>query len=230
VEIDATSPLEAWRLACAHLVKNGGDAFCLRVTFPGADTEEGALLTHDPRMLLGDGHDRARDVANTIFPAKSWSKAADRSDLYKRYLRAHRRRSKGSWGTYFERMIRFGQKEINQLERVTAALSTWKNTPKAALVIHLSSAETDVLKPLGSPCLQYVQFCCPSASQLDVIAVYRNHDYCNKVLGNYVGLRRLLRFVADESGRTPNTVSVLSIHAYYQASGKSMKILADIKE
>jgi thymidylate synthase len=104
----------------------------------------------------------ARNVANTIFPKKTFLNSKSRDDFYARYLRAHSRASQKRWGTYFERLISFGDSEVNQLENVIVALSTWKLTYRAAMNVHLSSADIDPLKPLGSPCLQYIQFNCPT--------------------------------------------------------------------
>jgi thymidylate synthase len=151
-----------------------------------------------------------------------------RSDFYIRYLKAHRRGKKKGWGTYFQRMIVFGAQRVNQLERVIIALTTWPNNYKAAFIMHTSSAETDRLRPLGGPCLQYIQFNCPTSTTIDLLAVYRNHDYCSKVLGNFFGLSRLLRFVCTESNRQVGNVSCLSVHAYFNSSIKKQKLLAGI--
>lgn len=225
--IEEESPLTAWRAASAHLIANRGAGFNMLVSFPYA-TDESPLSDYDPRAILGPRFDRARDVANTIFPAKTRVNSRARADFYNRYLRAHSRGLKKGWGTYFQRLISFGGDKVNQLERVIVALTTWQNTYRAALIMHTSSAETDKLRPLGGPCLQYLQFNCPSAAEIDLLAVYRNHDYCNKVLGNFYGLNRLLKFVCDESGRHPGTVSCLSVHAYFDTSIKKQKQLTGI--
>lgn len=227
MNIEEPSPLAAWRTASSHLIGVGGEDFNLLVSFPCATAlDEAPLKEYDPRTVLGSKFDRARDVANTIFPAKTWANSSTRADLYKRYLKANKRGRKKSWGTYFARMISFGSCEVNQLERVINALTSWEQKAyRAAFLMHTSSAETDKLRPLGGPCLQYVQFNCPSATTIDLLAVYRNHDYCNKVLGNLFGLSRLLRFVCKESGRTPGRVTCLSAHAYFNTSVKKQKQL-----
>ncbi|HEY9869885.1 MAG TPA: hypothetical protein V6D08_12020 [Candidatus Obscuribacterales bacterium] len=227
--IEEDSPLTAWRAACAHLFAKGGEDFNLFVSFPCASAaNEQPLKDYNPRSVLGEDYDVARDVANTIFPSKTLANSRTRDDFYKRYLRAHSRRPTKSWGTYFQRLIAFGCSEVNQIERVIDALTTWKNTYRAALIMHTSSAETDTLRPLGGPCLQYVQFNCPNARLIDLLAVYRNHDYCNKVLGNYYGLSRLLKFISDQSGRQSGKVCCLSAHAYYNTSMRNQKRLAGI--
>lgn len=227
--IKENSPLAAWKSASDYLIVNKGEAYNIQVSFFCSEaSDETPLQKYDPRKVLGKKFDCARDVANTIFPAKTWANSETREDFYERYQRAHKRNRKTSWGTYFERLIVFGNKKINQLERVINALTNWKRNCKAALVMHISSPETDNLRILGGPCLQYVQFNCPNKKQIDLVAVYRNHDYCNKVLGNFFGLSRLLKFVAEESGRLPGKVSCLSIHAYIETSLKKQKELITI--
>ena len=224
--IEEASPLAAWLAASAHLISKGGEDFNVLVSFPCMmASDESPLDNYDPRAVLGARFDRARDVANTIFPAKTRTNSGSRADFYKRYLKAHKRGKKKGWGTYFQRMITFGEQKVNQLERVIVALTSWPNTYRAAFIMHTSSAETDRLRPLGGPCLQYIQFNCPSSTIIDLLAVYRNHDYCSKVLGNYFGLSRLLEFVSKESGRQVGTISCLSVHAYLKTSMKKQKQL-----
>lgn len=228
--ISQVSPVDAWKEAATQLLaQKDREAFNVLVSFPaGAAADESAMESHDPRTFLGSGFDRARDVANTIFPQKTWDNSDSRPSFYKRYALAHARGKKKGWGTYFGRFIAFGQKNVNQLERVVQALEKWEGVHRAAFFMHSSSAETDGLRTRGGPCLQYVQFCCPNSKQIDLVAVYRNHDYCNKVLGNYFGLSRLLRFVCDETEHEVGTVSCLSVHAYSATSLTNMKKLLGI--
>ncbi len=93
--------------------------------------------------LINSHAEDPRNVANTIFPSKTWQNSLDREGFYKRYLNAHRRGEKKSWGTYFQRLIHFGASGVNQLERAIEVLNTWQNEPGTAIVLHLSSAETD---------------------------------------------------------------------------------------
>ena len=224
--IVGSSPLEVWQVGSEHLINHGGSDYNVLLAFPCASAlNEAPLETHDPSVSLGGNFDSARDVANTIFPKKTWANSGSRQTLYSRYLRAHRMGRKKQWGTYFGRMIRFGQTEVNQLERLIEALNTWQTLHRAALVVHLSSSETDKLRHLGGPCLQYLQFNCPTRGTVDLVAIYRNHDYSNKVLGNLYGLARLLRFVCDQTDCTAGTVVVHSIHAYLSASMAKQKIL-----
>jgi thymidylate synthase len=225
----ANSSVEAWIAVTRYLINSTGhEAFNVLVQITDASaTDEASMLAYDPRSL-GSNYDSIRDVANTIFPLKTLKNSTGRQSFYQRYLRAHSKSRHKRWGTYFQRFISFGSKKENQLENIIHALSTWPYSYKAAFSMHTSSAETDSLKPLGNPCLQYVQFNCPNKDQLDLVAVYRNHDYCNKALGNFIGLTRLLNFVSNESNRIPGTITCLSVHAYFDTSIKSQQKLAKL--
>ena len=224
--IEGQSPVDVWKQASRFLIDNGGKSYNLLLTFPCAGAaNEDALRLHDPESILGSGFDRATNIANTIFPSKTWKNVSTRPALYARYARAHARGHKKQWGTYFGRMISFGATKINQIERVIDALNDWQHPHRAALLIHTSSAETDRLRHLGGPCLQYIQFNCPDSTTIDLVAIYRNHDYCNKVLGNLHGLSRLLEFVCGATNMTAGKVVVHSIHAYVNTSLKNQKTL-----
>lgn len=212
--------LAAWKAAAAHLIAKVG-------------TEESNLLIQidqpvfwdptwfklmDPRSVRDRGENPS-DVANTIFPLKTFINSSSRDELYRRYKRAHKRGDTKSWGTYFGRMISFGVSKTNQIERAIDVLNTWEKSPGTSIVFHLSSCETDKPRPLGGPCLQLLQFQVRDG-RIDVTAVYRNHDYFNKALPNFVGIGRLLTFICAETGRTPGSLVCHSGHAY-SSSGKA---------
>lgn len=154
------------------------------------------------------------------------------------------------WGTYFTRLICFEENHKlkskinsedslddikdkyknnfainNQLERVIYALSNWQKAHKAALYCHISAPNIDSVRPIGSPCLQYIQFSQHDTDNVDMIVVYRNHDYFNKAFGNFIGLGQLLNFICNESGKTPGKLTCHSIHAYIGVSIKKMELL-----
>jgi thymidylate synthase len=210
--------VEAWLNVTHHLLTNGPVETNVIVTIEDpAQFDPTWLVRFDPRAEK-QGGDWIRDVMNTVFPQKSLDNSTDRNAFYDRYRKAHRRSKHKRWGTYFERLIRFGAKEENQLDNVIWALNRWKNNPHAALTIHLSSPETDSLRPLGAPCWHYGEFLCPDRHTIELVVVYRNHDYFNKALGNFLGLARLLRFVCRETGRNPGRLVCHSVRAYYDAN------------
>ena len=239
IVINGSNPLYAWRAGCRHLVTTGGEAYNLltHIDKPTCFCPEW-LTTFNPRNVAADASDIS-DVVNTIFP-RIYAEMP-RDEVYHRYLCVHRRtagcghHTKKRWGTYFHRMIAFGARQghggINQLEAVINAIGTWKNTPKTAAKIVISAPEQDTIRPMGAPCLQYVQFLCSSRDVVNMLAVYRNHDFFGKVLGNFIGLGFLLNFVCKHTNRTPGTLTCHSAHADFYHYPKSKFIqLAQIAE
>lgn len=150
-------------------------------------------------------------VAGTIFPESVWTLSkGDRHVFYKTYgsmIPLIKHKQNNSRGTYFERLIAFkgndGQK-INQLEHI---INTWHsgNRRHSALQAGVFDPRMDHSnQPLqGFPCLQQVVFY-PNGAHgkdgLSVVAFYANQTLAEKAYGNYLGLYRLGRFMANEMG------------------------------
>lgn len=219
VVISQPDALTAWVAAARHLTSIKGAVATNVVIYIASPTAWHSEWFErvDPRKVNASGEDQS-DVANTIFPSKTWKNSATREALYSRYKRAHRMGSTKSWGTYFLRLVEFGREGVNQLERAIQVLNNWEKEPGTAIVFHLSSAETDRPRPLGGPCLQ---LCMLHAydGRIDMTAIYRNHDYFNKAFANFVGLGRLLEFVCSQTNRKPGSLVCHSGHAYV-SSGK----------
>jgi thymidylate synthase len=69
--------------------------------------------------------------------------------------------------------------------------------------------------PYGGQCLSFLSFkIVPGAEKtLSLTAMYRNHFYVEKLLGNLIGLGRLMAFVARETGLKVGALTVVSTHA-----------------
>ena len=214
VTFSRASCADAWLAVAQHLIAQGPAETNVIVTIDDPLQFDPAwLVRFDPRAEKAGG-DWIRDVINTVFPQKSRDNSVDRHAFYERYKKANLRSRHKRWGTYFGRLIQFGKSGRNQLEDVIRALTSWKNNPHAALTLHISSPETDSLRPLGAPCWHFGEFLCPDRQTVELVAVYRNHDYFNKALGNFIGLSRLLRFICIETGRNPGRLVCHSIRAY----------------
>ena len=216
---------EAWLAVAHHLLIKKVEANVLVTIDDPIHFDPAWLERFNPSEVRKDKGDRIRNVVNTLFPQKTWDHSVGRPAFYKRYERAHRMSRNKRWGTYFGRLINFGEDEENQLENVITALNTWKNNPQAALTVHLSSPETDSLRPLGAPCWHYGEFLCPDKDTVELVVVYRNHDYFNKALGNFIGLSRLLRFVSEETGRNPGRLVCHSVRAYFDSTKQQLEEL-----
>lgn len=173
--------------------------------------------------------------------------------LYKHYelsMRIHRRR-KGDKETYFNRLVAYpvgaelageGKGEFkvapdgswNQLAYYVERLRSQHEKG------HLSSAyELGVSHPLdgelriqapfrdkkiGSfPCLSHISLTLADG-KVHMSAVYRNHYFISRAYGNYLGLARLLQFVANETGAAPGELLVLATHGDAEAAGRAQAV------
>jgi thymidylate synthase len=229
--IGARSIAEAWREGVLALLGSTGTELhnlILSISSPAA-TDEPIVFATDPRVFHPKG-ENPRDVANKIFPGRTWMNSVSREDFYARYEKAHRRGRKKSWGTYFQRLTSFGQLRVNQLERSIEVINGWQKSPGTAIVFHLTSPETDRPRPLGGPCLQTFQLFVVGDT-ISGTAYYRNHDYFNKALPNLLSLYQLLSYISQHSNRKVGNLVCHSGHAY-SSQGKSAlrKLLAAHEE
>jgi hypothetical protein len=160
-------------------------------------------------------------VANTIFPA----------GLYRRYgapaffgvfsenvLKKVRRSERWS-GYYFERMIQYpvpAGEPPNQLWDIVKRLRDDDVGALNKFELSLFDPVRDVdNSPYGGQCLSFMSFkVVPGAEKtLTLTAMYRNHFYVEKLLGNLIGLGRLMDFVAREADLKVGALTVISTHA-----------------
>ena len=216
----ATAWLEAVKLVDA---RPGHEAN--NVIIDVADPTAGANLAHPVVMQVNEflvaRQKSVECIANTIFP----------QGLYRRYGRNdfievfHKRvlpkvRTNARWsGYYFERMTSMPQldgRSLDQLSRTVARIGDKSNTSLNKHEISLFDPERDVTgSPYGGQCLSFLSFhLLPGTPRtLLLTAQYRNHYYIEKLLGNLVGLGRLMSFIAAESGTKVGALTVLSTHA-----------------
>jgi hypothetical protein len=174
-------------------------------------------------------NDRLSVVAKVLFPGTLREGDETREQYYSGWAAVLRRGRKtrklhSSWGsTYFERLLSLGGSD-NQIERAIHALTSWQRK-ETAIVMHLSAPHLDKLKPIGSPCLQFAEILWSADDTIDLVALYRNHDFLKKALGNFIGLGRLLAFIARESNKKPGKVICHSVRAYCDSPAKLRKLI-----
>lgn len=181
-------------------------------------------------------------VANTIFPDALYhphlaGTAAAR--LYENYalsMRMHRRRKRDK-ETYFNRLVAypFAPATDEDLDQRLNADGTWnqldfyvRRLRKQRETLHLSSSyELGVSHPIDAdlriqapfkdkrmtsfPCLSHISLTLVD-DHVHMNATYRNQTFVTRAFGNYVGLARLLRFIAIETGAQPGEVQVVATH------------------
>lgn len=184
--------------------------FC---SFPQEDSRVRSAVD----TLLSDlpGVWRVGTTASTIFPSSMWRPGMSRASLYERYRRVYDKRIRNTpanrRGTYFLRLVSFGDKEINQLEHI---IDTWRRKVKrrSAFVASLFDPLTDrVSTPfLGFPCMHQVCFAPEGRDGFAVTGFYTKQDIFDRGYGNYLGIARLGEFVADAFHRKLTRVTCVS--------------------
>jgi hypothetical protein len=166
-------------------------------------------------------------VANTIFPQGLYVRhgAPKLFEVFdQRILKKVRRNDRWS-GYYFERMTNVpgaNGERINQLWDIVERIrdSKVRALNKFELTIFDPARDVDD-SPYGGQCLSYASFkLVPGAPKtLILTAVYRNHFYIEKLLGNLIGLGRLMGFVGKEANVAVGPLTVVSTHAVVDQPG-----------
>ncbi len=230
VLVDSPDVRAAWAHAMSLLVESAPRySLVVNIVDPCLIPER-ELQALDPSQFDG----RAKpllDVASTIFPRRPMRNGETPEDFLAERVRVYdrwHRRSRGSWGTYFNRLVSFGESKTNQLTRSIAALNGWARRQHAAIVVHLSSPEFDRPRAQGQPCWHYGEFLCEDDGRLSLLVVYRSHDYFLKALGNFVGLGRLLKFMAENSGMERGRLICVSSYATLGCSRSTAKKMLEV--
>ncbi len=236
---EAQSTTDAW-LATSEFLRANGDAVGLHVAISSPMESDANVIKALDDRLAAAGAITCKHVAATIFPEALWRGAAHHDptrlfDLYNRAggyferLRARRRRAgHGDWGTYFQRLsaANYGRNGRCQLAHALDALSR-TSKPKGAIHLH-TSLPSDGFRVRGGPCLQLLTLHVErrnNSNGVSACAIYRNHDFFEKALGNYIGLGQLLEFIAEAASLEVGTLHVISGHAFLSQKGPIVKVL-----
>jgi hypothetical protein len=199
--------------------------------------DKGLIAKVDACLRSKDKPTSIETVAATIFPQASYFRHG-RPAFYEHFLDAMKSgRKPGTWGTYAMRLINRQAADgrninpldviVERLKRAKAARTAFKSSYEAGLidpsvdyVDDLEITEIPTYDPLrdrnlnrNMPCLSHLSFKINNDA-LDLTAMYRYHYYGERALGNLIGLARLQRFAARESGYEMGTLSCLSTYAY----------------
>lgn len=214
----------AWREAVRHVDgAPGHEAY--NVVIDIADPVANATIA-DPGVAVVDAFltERAKPVdtvANTIFPAALYARhgAPAFFDVFSKRVLPKVRRGERWSGYYFERMMAFPVVDGHPPNQLWNIVERMKNEEVRALnkfELSLFDPVRDVdNSPYGGQCLSFLSFkIIPGAARtLTLTAQYRNHFYIEKLLGNLIGLARLMSFVAREAELSVGPLTVLSTHA-----------------
>ncbi|MDE0658064.1 MAG: hypothetical protein OXI79_00280 [Gammaproteobacteria bacterium] len=208
---------------------------------PGA-APPGGILSRIDNFLAGEGALPSHTVAETIFPGWLYKKHGRRGvfeiypDVEYPTIKTGR---PGAWGTYAHRLVRRmdgNGKTVNPLEDMLEKMQTEIATdaPKRSCYeigishgefeLPLYSTVGDRTRHMGGPCLSHLSFKMYN-SCVHLTAIYRSHDYSQKVIGNILGLARLLDFVAKETSLKVGTLVIHSTYAFLNGSKTKLRLL-----
>lgn len=187
-------------------------------------------------------------VADTIFPWDLYdpNESDSSAELFKRWEITNRiARQVVPKGDYFQRMCAYpldgykkGGGHVNQLSRVADQLRKahheYKNQENNGnhyeIGISFGSDELCIYKPgvdnckMGFPCLSHLSVTLIDG-RLDLTATYRAQDLDAKAYGNYVGLLRVIDFLANESGFEKGNLICVATCAKFDGSITPIKTL-----
>lgn len=218
--------VSAWLEATKTVDKQTGHE-AHNVIIDVADPTARATLA-DPSVAVVDGflsdwgQKPIETVANTIFPASLYHRfgAPLFFDRFRDNVLPRVSRS-GKWsGYYFERMMQLPQAEgepFNQLWDIVERIRDPKVSALNKFEISVFDPVRDVDKsPYGGQCLSFASFKIigrENDRQLGMTALYRNHFYIEKLLGNLIGLGRLMAFIGKEANIAVGPLTIVSTHA-----------------
>jgi hypothetical protein len=246
IALSATNLSIAWLEALERLLGSGGEAVNLVVAIQSPGEENPRVRSRlDDFIARVEPLNRERKVetvvtvANTIFPEALYLPRLEeraRGHLYEMHGLAYRvSKRRNPYGTYFSRLVDWPgpQGGVNQLEQAVVRLAgarergqrrgnayemqfsdTIADENGLSLPIYKAGVDNRVM---GFPCLSHVSLTL-NDGKVHLTALYRNHEWIRRAYGNYLGLSRLLSFVANESGWQVGELVCVSSHAIAEIS------------
>lgn len=223
--IDTAGPSEAWITVLGRLLRlpdQTAYSLVLRMKDPFQRDPvieaiyEKVRRKHDLPSIEG--------IAATVFPRSFYlfNCKGDRRRLYKEFLTYHNRmarffRKKPAF-SYFHRLIAWqpeGMGEpVNQLEAFIGRMRELKAKREAWYFYPTIDPTRDLGKIFSGPCLTAVDLKYETKHNiLNLIAFYRDHEFAEKALGNYVGLAHLLEFLCKETKTKAGAIVCISLRA-----------------
>jgi len=221
------SNARAWVAAAAAVQDAAGEAHnvIIDIADPVAeDATDAAIIQVVDRYLRGHNTHSIATVANTIFPESTLRRygPVDFYDAYHQRVLPRMKRITRDWGRYFERLtkwakIRNGQiSTINPLQDLITFMQAQiagQRTYRNVYEMTIYDPARDAQKISNRQCLSFLSFKLMTDRQLLLTAIYRNHAYISRGLGNLIGLGRLQAFVAQQSDASVGSLTCVSTHA-----------------
>jgi len=215
----------AWIAAADAVVVAGDEAYdvIIDVADPTAfDERDNAVVKLVDEFLRRYNQYPISTVVNTIFPSSLYRKYGYPA-FFGEYQKVYGKLTKkNNWGRYFDRMLRradpHGPKGAvyNPLQKLIDKLQDQNKTRtpfRAAYELPLYNPDLDRNLYRNAPCLSHLSFKRHPDLRLSLTAMYRNHSYVTRCLGNLIGLGRLQAFVAKQAKLNVGSLTCVSTHA-----------------
>ena len=227
---------QAWLATALAVQELGGNAYNVIVDIADPLTEtdsDAALIREVDAFLRCRNANTLIGVANTIFPQSLLTRHGP-DQLYGVYLDTVLPRMKKmtrDWGRYFERLTSWPTidgsrlRTINPLEDLIHCMRNQIESNRTYRNIYemtIYDPTRDAGKVSNRQCLSFLSFKLTQENELSLTVMYRNHAYIARGLGNFIGLGRLMGFVAGQSGASMGSLTCVATHAFIDY-GKSRR-------
>lgn len=213
----------AWVAAASALIENGDEAYNVVIDMEDPcnhDDQDNAVITLVDKFLKAHDENPIITTANTIFPQSQYVAHGAPAFYAVEHRDFDRRTETRRWGgSYFERITRHrkaNSESYNPLQDLIDKMRRQEDAEKR----YKAAYELAVYDPLldgrflrGGQCLSFLSFKLHPERGLMLTAMYRNHTYITRCLGNLIGLGRLQAFVAKEAGLKLGSLTCISTHA-----------------
>jgi thymidylate synthase len=220
------SSARAWVAAALAVKAEGGEAYNVVIDIADPvveDTTDTTIIQEVDAYLRAHNTYSVTTVANTIFPESTLRRYGP-VDFYAAYreLFPRMKRITRDWGRYFDRLtnwtkVRNGQiTTINPLQELITFMQAQiggSRTYRNVYEMTIYDPTRDAGKIANRQCLSFLSFKLTPDHRLLLTAVYRNHTYIARGLGNFIGLGRLQAFVAQRCGAALGSLTCVSTHA-----------------
>ena len=218
---------QAWLNAASAVQACGGEAqnIVIDIADPLAETKvDVAIIRAVDSFLRSHGVNSLNGVANTIFPQATFDRHGAEAfyGVYRDRLFPRMKKITRDWGRYFDRLTEWKKIQGNKVTTINplrdlvsfmrdqiASDRTFRNVYEMTVF----DPTRDAGKKRGRQCLSFLSFKLDDENRLGLTVMYRNHTYIARGLGNFIGLGRLQKFVADESGAHMGSLTCISTHA-----------------
>lgn len=219
--------VQAWLAAASAVQQREGAAHNVVVDIadPLAENGADAAIIHEvDRFLRAHYANSLSGVANTIFPQSTLDRHGPEAfyGVYRDRLLPRIKRITRDWGRYFDRLTAWKKIEgdnirvinpLDDLVKFMRAQVSSARTYRNVYEMTVFDPTRDAGKVANRQCLSFLSFKLDNQNRLMLTVMYRNHAYIARALGNFIGLGRLQRFVASQSGAQMGSLTCISTHA-----------------